>query len=97
VAVEIKIYGLFCGENAGTFVRRQIKFGALKIMEIYTGFISLIILVDGDFKYGDVRSFELILGQTPNHCVCYSVILCKLFNLLLNDVSVGGLVLSRTF
>jgi hypothetical protein len=48
-----------------------------KMMEIPKSFIWTIIFSGGAFKYGGGSNFEVILGQTLNHFVQDSVILCN--------------------
>jgi hypothetical protein len=42
---------------------RQMMFGTVNIMNIRTSFLSIIILFDEAFKYGDVRYFEANLDR----------------------------------
>jgi hypothetical protein len=48
----------------------------LKIVEVPTRFIWIIVLFDEALNMAMVRNFEVMLGQTPNHSVYNSVILC---------------------
>jgi hypothetical protein len=52
-----------------------------KIMDITTGFIWIIILLDKALSMVMVWNFAVMLGQTLNHSVYNSVLLCNVISL----------------
>jgi hypothetical protein len=69
-------------EKSEITVRTQMKFGTERIMHTLTSLFESLFCLTKLLNMATVRNSEAMLGQTLNHSVSNSLILCNLVNYL---------------